>query len=30
MLYVLPLNVELTDVDSTDNLAEVTVSGKRI
>lgn len=29
MLYVLPLNVELTDVDSTDNLAEVTVSGKK-
>lgn len=29
MLYVLPFNVELTDVDSTDNLAEVTVSGKK-
>lgn len=29
MLYVLPLNVKLTDVDSTDNLAEVTVSGKK-
>lgn len=29
MLYVLPLNVELTDVDNTDNLAEVTVSGKK-
>lgn len=29
MLYVLPLNVELTDVDGTDNLAEVTVSGKK-
>lgn len=29
MLYVLPLNVKLTDVDNTDNLAEVTVSGKK-
>ena len=29
MLYVLPLNVELTDVDSTDNLAEATVSGEK-
>lgn len=29
MLYVLPLNVKLTDVDRTDNLAEVTVSGKK-
>lgn len=29
MLYVLSLNVELTDVDNTDNLAEVTVSGKK-
>ena len=29
MFYVLPLNVKLTDVDSTDNLAEVTVSGKK-
>ena len=29
MLYVLPLNVELIDADNTDNLAEVTVSGKK-
>ena len=29
MIYVLPLNVKLDDVDSTDNLAEVTVSGKK-
>ena len=29
VIYVLPLNVELIDADNTDNLAEVTVSGKK-
>lgn len=29
VIYVLPLNVELIDADDTDNLAEVTVSGKK-
>ena len=29
VIYVLPLNVELIDADKTDNLAEVTVSGKK-
>lgn len=29
MIYVLPLNVKLDDADTTDNLAEVTVSGKK-
>ena len=29
MIYVLPLNVKLDDADTTDNLAEVRVSGKK-
>ena len=29
VIYVLPLNVKLNDADDTDNLAEVTVSGKK-
>ena len=29
VIYVLPLNVKLNDADETDNLAEVTVSGKK-
>ena len=29
VIYVLPLDMKLTDADNTDNLAEVTVSGKK-